>query len=182
MRSRRTRSTNRGGFTLVELLVAVTILSVGVSLTANTLVSTGRIVPMNRDSARALDGALSVLEEIRGVGFDEVFARYNDDPADDPDGPGTAPGRHFAVEGLRATAADLDGLVGRIEFPEAGGELREDFDDVRLGMPRDLDLDEVVDTADHATNYAVLPFRVRLDWRSNSGDRSFEVHYVIVRP
>lgn len=179
---RPTRPTSRSAFTLVELMVVVTILTIGLSLTANTLTSTGRLVPMNRETARALESATAMSEMLRSTTFTEIYARFNDDPDDDPDGAGTAPGASFAAEGLKARPDDADGFVGRIVFPEQDGELREDVDDEDLGLPRDLNLDGSVDALDHSADYEILPYRVRIEWRGRTGDRSIEIHSAVVRP
>ena len=52
--------------------------------------------------------------------FREIWRRYNSNPADDPGGPGTAPGNNFAVPLLRPLPGDADGLPGEIFFPEIG--------------------------------------------------------------
>jgi hypothetical protein len=41
-------------------------------------------------------------------------------------------------------------------------------------MPRDLDGDGVVDALNHATNYVLLPVRVRVAWRGVSGARQLD--------
>jgi len=175
------RPSARTGFTIVELLVVVVILATGISMLSNTVATVGRLHPVNQENVRALLAVRSMSEELRGVPFDEVFALYNDDPADDP-GPGAAPGAGFAVPGLDPQTADPDGLVGRVVFPEAGGVLREDVVDRELGMPRDLDLDGFVDGADHAADYEILPIRIELSWRGRNGDRDFAVCTALVRP
>ena len=141
-----------------------------------------RLAPVNRETARAVDSARSMLEAVRAEEFADVFALYNDDPADDPAGAGTAPGAGFAAFGLGARTNDADGLVGAVEFPTIGGELREDIIDASLGMPRDLDGDGVIDALDHSGDYEVLPFRVRLDWSGATGARTLVVHTSMVAP
>jgi hypothetical protein len=149
---------------LIELLVATTILGVALHMTAAALVNTGRVEPQQRETSAALDAARELYERMRSVEAGRLFALYNQDPADDPDGPGTAPGADLAVPALRARADDADGFVGRVEFPALAGELREDVADRELGMPRDLDLDGVLDDLDHAGDYRILPFRIVLEW------------------
>jgi len=141
-------------------------------MTVQTLVSVNRLSPANRETTEALAAAKNIVEEMRGVDFTEVYARYNDDPSDDP-ALGSSPGGDFAAGDLVARAADADGLVGRIEFPTIGGELREDVDDRDLGLPRDLSGDGIEDSADHATDYAILPVRIRIEWSGRSGDRAY---------
>lgn len=158
----------RQGMTVIELLVTMTILATALHMTAAALINTGRVEPKQREASLALDAARDLSELLRSEDPARLFARYNDDPDDDPDGPGTAPGGHFAVKGLDPREDDADGFVGRVEFPTLGSELREDLEDRDLGLPRDLDLDGTIDDLDHGTNYRVLPYRLVLEWRGQS--------------
>jgi prepilin-type N-terminal cleavage/methylation domain-containing protein len=180
--SRHPHSRRAAGFTLVEVLVVVAIVTVGLGLMTNTLVAVGELGPVSRETSVAMDSARSVVEEMRAVDFDSIFSTYNADPDDDPGGAGTAPGASFAVPGLDLVVGDADGLAGEIVFPLVGGELREDSADWRLGHPRDLNLDGVVDGDDRAADYEILPFVVRVSWRGRSGARSIELYSAIVRP
>ena len=172
----------RAGLTLVELLVVMAILTVAIGAMTDTVVSVTQLGPVNQETARALDAARGVAETLGGVPFDEVVARYNDDPDDDPDGAGTAPGRHFQVRWLDARPDDPDGFVGEVILPLVGGELREDLVDDDLGTPCDLNGDGAVDGADHAGDYALLPVVVRLQWQGTTGPRALSFPTTLVRP
>jgi prepilin-type N-terminal cleavage/methylation domain-containing protein len=172
----------RAGFTLVEVLVVVAIVTVGLGLMTNTLVAVGELGPVSRETSIAMDSARSMVEELRAVDFDAIFATYNDDPEDDPGGPGTAPGSAFAVSGLDLVDGDADGVAGEIAFAVLGAKLREDSADWRLGHPRDLNLDGAVDGDDHSGDYEILPFVVRVRWKGRSGNRSIDLYSAIVRP
>jgi prepilin-type N-terminal cleavage/methylation domain-containing protein len=164
----------RRGFSLVEMLVAVTVLIIvagGALLALLTSLSLGR---STRETSLALDAARGVIEAMRSEEPDEVFALYNANPGDDPGGaPG--PGNAFGVPGLDAVPGDPDGLPGQIEFPGDGISLREDGFDDALGMPRDLDGDGVTDAADHALDYSILPVRVRVRWTGSAGVREIVI-------
>jgi type II secretory pathway pseudopilin PulG len=185
------------GLSLVEVVVALSVLIVAASIFCQTLLSTTRVRQCNRESTLAADAARVVLEEMRNEPFLEIFREYNEDTKDDPGGIGTGPGHRFDVDGLEA----IDGApsVGRVLFPSvavqttvsSGGggklgsfggtttvtqyQLREDLQDASLGMPRDLDGDNVIDALDHAKNYLLLPVRVRLEWKSGNSTRRFEI-------
>ena len=59
--------------------------------------------------------------------------------------------------------------------------LREDSADESLGMPRDLDGDKLVDSANHAADYVVLPVRVCIEWKGATGDMSLDLYNEFVK-
>lgn len=150
------------GYSLVEILVVLTILTLAGAMFARALASVHRLDPMVDETSLASEQARIVIESMRNRPFAQVFALYNDDPADDPGGPGTAPGSGFDVPGLVAPPGSA--TVGRVQFPSPGPALRESADDEGLGMPRDLDGDGQVDGNDHSGDYIILPVRIRLEW------------------
>jgi len=155
----------------------VFLLVAGAVVTA--LVVSSALNMTNRETALASRAAQSIIEELKGTAFDEVFVRYNTTAADDP-ALGTSPGDGFAVEGLDLQADDADGFVGSIEFPGTGATLREDGEDVELGMPRDLNGDgPPLDVDDHADDYRILPVRIVIRWSGQNGDRTFELVTVL---
>jgi hypothetical protein len=161
----------------------VTVLAVALGAIVSTLTASIFLGDANRESHLAMLAARSAVEQLRGEPFAQAFATFNADPSDDPGGPGTAPGSGFDVPGLSPQRGDPDGRVGQILFPGDGSQLREDAADPGLGLPRDLSGDGLVDAADHATDYVLLPLRVRLRWRGKSGDREVEyVTYLAERP
>jgi type II secretory pathway pseudopilin PulG len=172
----------RAAFSIIEVMLVLTILTVGIGMFAGTLGSVMGLGPSLRESARATESARSAVESLRALPFDQVWATYNADPADDPGGAGTAPGAAFDIAGLSPVPGDPDGRVGRIVFPELGGELREDVADDGLGTPRDLNLDGAVDGADHAGDYRVLPVLVRVEWKGKGPARQLDLHTTIAAP
>jgi type II secretory pathway pseudopilin PulG len=59
--------------------------------------------------------------------------------------------------------------------------LREDFVDARLGLPRDLNGDSLIDDLDHSLDYVVLPVHVRISWRGAFGPRHYDLYTQIAR-
>lgn len=205
-RSRRVRAR---GTTLIELMVVMSVMLVAVSIFYQMVISTNRLRVLNHENAVAVEAARAVIEQLRNEDFADVWKLYNPDPSDDPGGAGSAPGHRFEVADLEPLDSALDGCVGEIVFPSelveiSGGagagklvgslvggggvlgavsvsqwQLREDFVDDELGMPRDLDGDSVVDDANHARNYLILPVRIRLEWEGVFGPRTLDLYTMI---
>jgi len=163
-------------------MVVSAILVLALGEISRSLLTVGRLEASNRETGLALDAATSVLERLRALPFDEVLSSYDSSPANDPAGPGTAPGSLFAVQGLDLRPDDPDGFVGCLELPLLGGELREDFVDVELGMPRDLNGDGIIDADDHAAGHDVLPVRIVVEWRGPEGPRSLSLTTTLADP
>lgn len=169
----------RGGFTMVEVAIGTVILTVAITGLLCVVVSYARLVRTNRESAIAQQAARAMIEKLQDGTFSQVFALYNANPADDPAGNGTAAGKDFVVTGLDAAPGDADGKVGEVIFPTVGNALREDVVDGDLSMPRDLNADGLTDAVDHATNYRLLPVRIRLRWRGATGNRTMVINHLL---
>jgi prepilin-type N-terminal cleavage/methylation domain-containing protein len=177
---RRTVRPARAGMTLLEVMVSLSISLVAMGMFSSALVSTSRMGADKRMTALAANAARSAIEDMRAAPHAERFAQFNADPADDPEGAGTAPGRYFEVPGLDARADDPDGFVGEILIPTIEGKLREDAVDDRLGLPRDLNGDTLVDQENHAGDYVILPVTVRIEWRGVTGPRRIEMSSMLI--
>ena len=118
LRTRRRSASRRAGFTILEIMIASSLMVVGVAALSGSILSGTRLSNNKQESADAHNGIRAILETLQGEDFADVYARYNADPADDPGGAGTAPGQNFAVPGLNALAGDADGFVGQITFPD----------------------------------------------------------------
>lgn len=179
-RGRRGSAVRRGngGFTLIELSVALMVATLAAGAIATTLTSSVSLSRSNRERATAHDAAALVLQQIRSETFSEVFARYNATAADDP-AAGVSPGAAFDVLGLRPTTNDADGRVGQVLFPGDGLELRENLADRWLGTPRDLDGDGAATAGDHAAGYRILPVRVRVSWQGPGGTHNVDLVTVL---
>ena len=171
------------GFALLEIMFALTILTVAFVAISQSMVGAMSLNRVNHESAIVQDALRERVEVLQGTAvFEEIFIRYNSDPGDDPL-LGLAPGSGFAVRGLTPVPSDPDGFVGEIFFPTLqtvdGLELREDVNVPELGLSRDLDADGEIDTLDHADDYRLLPVLVRLRWRVGEGERSAEVRTIL---
>jgi len=171
------RTPRRDGFTIVELLLVVSVLTTALLVLSLSMTSSMALKDTNRETALAADGAREVIERLQGhEDFSQVFALYNADPGDDPPGI-SAPGSTFRVWGLDPQLNDPDGMVGEIRFPveEGGLALREDLEDPSLGMPRDLNGDGDIDSLDHSLDYRLLPVQVQVRWTGRNGPRGLTV-------
>ncbi|MSR62805.1 MAG: hypothetical protein EXS08_10220 [Planctomycetes bacterium] len=199
---------------LVEVVVALSVLVVAASIFGQMLISTTRLRQVNHQNALAADAARVVLERMRNEPLLEVYRDFNEDPKDDPKGIGTGPGHLFDVPGLEAAEGAPGGRVGRVYLPSvavevagssgtggasgvSGGkkglgggtddsaagagatqvqwQLREDFGEQSLGMPRDLDGNNKIEAADRSKGYILLPVKVRIEWKSGTATRHFEL-------
>lgn len=180
-----TAQSGRSGFSMVEVAILTVLLLVAVGGLSGAVLSSVRLSRATEESALAADAARALAARMQSGTFSELFRRYNADPDDDPDGPGTAPGAAFDVLGLTARTGDADGRVGRIVFPSVptgigtGEVLREDVVDERLGMPRDLTGNgNTLDATDR--DYLVLPARLIVEWSGTSGNRQVELDVLVV--
>jgi prepilin-type N-terminal cleavage/methylation domain-containing protein len=157
----------RCAFSLVEVTVVIAILSVAVTLFGQSMLASAKLDPVSEETRLAAEGARVQLEDMRALSFEQLFRSYNEDPADDPGGAGSAPGAWFAIPGLKPPPGAL--AVGHVMFPTVGGALQESFADETLGMPHDLDGDGIIDGNDHSGDAIILPVRIQLEWASKSG-------------
>jgi len=175
----------RAGFSLVETLLATVVLAVALAGALGSITSSALLGESTRGITQAYLAAHEKLEELKALPARDVFALFNDDPSDDPDGPGTAPGPGFAVAGLDPAPGDADGLAGEVRLPADPAEaslLIESNDLPEFGLPRDLDADGATDDEDHAGDYVLLPVRVRIEWGGPGGRRNLTLETVLCAP
>jgi prepilin-type N-terminal cleavage/methylation domain-containing protein len=172
----------RAGFSLVEVMLVMVVLTVAVSMLSGLVATTASMGPLQIQNALASEAARAQLERLRTEQVGKIFALFNEDPSDDPAGPGTAPGCHFDVPGLSPRLQDEDGLCGLVRFPVQGGHLRETGGDRSLGMPRDLDLDGFIGMDPVDKTYRILPLEIRIEWQHGEAVRSYSLYSMLVRP
>ena len=176
------RRGRRAGLSLLEVTIGFTVLVVSLTAFVRVIASSNQATTTTHEGTLAKEAARMMLETVQAAPFDEAFALYNDDPEDDPDGVGSAPGAGFAVDGLAPRAGDEDGLAGSVRFPTldgAPGVLREDLIMPAVGLPRDLNGDGQIDGADRSGDYELLPVIVRVEWVGSSGDSQLEFKTLI---
>ena len=70
--------------------------------------------------------------------------------------------------------------IGQVLLPGDGAVLDETFEQPKFGLPRDLNGDLHILPGDCSMDYLVLPVTVRVEWRSQLGDRSLEVSTLLM--
>jgi len=165
----------RGGFSQIEVLCATAVLMVAALGFSRAMVASMHLADSTREHALAIEAARRVLEELQDAEFSDLWELYNANSADDPAGLGSAPGANFAVDGLTPAGDDADGFCGSIEFATTDGQLIETAELGEFGLPRDLDGDGTLDSADHAADYKLLPVRVVVRWATDGGPMQVEV-------
>ncbi len=153
------------GWSLVELLFALMLLSIGVVAFMLALSSSMRLARSSREKDLAVNGTRKMMEAVRNYAFSEIFSAYDD--------------YNFDVEGLNACSSDADGHVGKVIIANSGSELRENITDDDFGLPRDLNGDGSTDGADHSGDYTLLPVTVRIEWLGAAGDMDFEMKILL---
>lgn len=172
---------SRQGGSIVELVVAVAVIMAGLLAFSRAMTESLALGAQNRQTALATAAAQGIVEELYAADIGRVFALYNDEPDDDPDGSGTAPGARFTAAGLLARPQD-NGWQGKIFFPTKDGspsELREDLIDSKLRVPLDLNLDGGLDDLDHSGDYRILPVLIRVAWQDGRDERELEVTTIL---
>jgi hypothetical protein len=175
--SRSANRSARSGFALVEIMVAGTVLLIGILAVSS---ATWRVHKLRHETAeqRVAENRLrSVAEEIRSIA---AIARQDPDTwaatvvgAFDPGG---FPGGDFETSGLDPLeGADFTGSIEVvIDETETDADLG-----VQLGLPRDLDGDGLANNPDVSGTATILPIIIRIQWTGKVGTRSL-VHGINV--
>ncbi len=184
-KTRHRRLRDQRGFGLLDNLLAMAVFSISAMGFLQVTVASKGLHRENMNLEQATGAARQLLEDMRAVNASEVFARYNDDPNDDPDGVNTAPGSNITVhvgdDGENAWSEEHEAQMGtepitcNITFPTVGGQVREDLDMPELGLPADLNGDGEIDGEDHSDDYEYLPVLIT----ANTANGSFVVHSVM---
>ena len=173
------------GFGLLEVALALLVIAVATLGSVSWTLSGMNLEKENRERADGHDALRQLVEEIQALPFDEVFARCNADPADDPDGAGTARGGRFTIESTRADRF-LDAtyvapesvmfqrareLEVTIEFPvDVEGRLVESAQGSDWGdQAWDLDGNGEISSDPLTGTYQLLPVYIRVDWIGAGG-------------
>ena len=169
------RDKSQRGISLIEVMISFLILTVAVLILSSTITASVAHTGSKRERALAAEALMNTLESMHAVPFEDLFALYNADPGDDPEGPGTAPGNRFHVpqlDPLPMALKDDEAWVGEIILPGQGPELFENVELPDLGLPRDLNGDLAIRETDVSDRYQILPVIVRVRWLSAKSART----------
>jgi prepilin-type N-terminal cleavage/methylation domain-containing protein len=177
----------KSGMTLIEVSVALPIVLVALGMFLQMLTAGLGVRNSSSETWAASCAAQDVLERMRNTEFRDLFQQFNADPMDDIAGPGTAHGHLFAAVGLKAAKPDENEFVGEVVLPfvNAGTnvapmwQVREDHVNADLGLPRDLNSDNLVDSLNHVADFSVLPILIRVRWQGRWGPRTFTLSTVL---
>lgn len=153
------------GLTLVEVMVALSVLAIGVLAAMSALIAITTLENANHEELVAINVARQKLAELQTAPFVSVFAFY---------GP-TSNAKYFTV-------SELEGGTGRIIFPvNSAGKLDETIVDANLGMPQDLNGNGTRTDTDVSAKYTLLPVRIHLQWNSTTGMRELDVNTMLTK-
>lgn len=158
---------SRGGFALIEMAIAVSILVIGLVTLLSATSGMHRLRHQNRDRSVAQNGMRTMAERIHARSYG-----LTGDPATWSSrligifGPGGSFGDTFEVQGLNLplgaqTLGTIQIVTDETATDQALG--------AQLGMPRDLDGDGLVASTDVRQGARLLPVILRLRWRGQSG-------------
>lgn len=177
-----TAAAARAGMSLIEVMVSLLVITVATYILTYTIMASVAHTGSKREKNLAVEAATNMIEGLRACPPQDIFALYNETPADDPYGEGTSPGSIFAIPGLdpQQDAQGRDLPLGQILMPGDGMVLDESIEDARFGLPRDLDGSMFIEEGNCADRYIFLPLTVRVQWNGKLGNRHVEIATVIV--
>lgn len=183
----RSGARSEAGFTLLELMIAVVVIVVAFFGLLLSLHYGSVLNETARQLQLAHAGARQALEAVRAYEFQYIYQNFNADTTDDPNGPGSAQttlfplntalndniGNNFVVANLPPVAADPDGVVGAIVFPEATDTgnivLSEQGQDPFLSI-LDLNGNGTTNDLNVSNDYLLLPVTVMVQWQGLFGE------------
>jgi len=162
MSSVQARYRRGAGFTVIEVVMTMAMISIALLALMSVVISSMTLVEANRQDSLAVNAARDKVAEMAAKPFDKVFSSYKN--------------HTFTVTGLQRPGG---GDPGRVIFPMNGSNLSETVADAKLLMPRDLNMDGDASDTNVSLNYQILPVKVRVNWETVQGPRTLEVNVVL---
>ena len=169
------RASAKAGFSLLEVIVGLTILTIGMLAMTSTTLGTYRL--RDSDSSR-----LAARNAIASVSREVDLVASSIDPDSGP----------WAQQVIDAFASpndliDVPGLTpwqgenSVISIEIVSSETVSDMDTgVALGLPRDLDRDGLANNSDVSETGRMLPVIVRARWNTSAGPRQLEQGFYVL--
>lgn len=179
-RSTPSRHVRRSGFGLVDICVALVVLSISLGILVSSVFSGIRMAKSDQETAAANQALRSAMTRLEAAPAREVFAVCNLDASDDLQGQSAS--SYLAIPTYALTDREGGALSITASFPvldQAPGVLREDLDLPELGLPRDLNGDGTIDSGDHADDFVLLPILLTLEWDGPSGAHSVRMATIL---
>lgn len=110
----------QGGFSLIEIMVSMSVVSIGALMSMSLMVSSISLDVNNRQTNAETADVRAVVENVEGMDFEDLWTSFNADPNDDPDGVGTASGPDQDWFRDLPAAAALGGGTANSHNPFAG--------------------------------------------------------------
>ena len=167
-RARGEHGDRRGGFTLVEIGLAMTVLMIALMAMSASTLRMNSLRRQNRERAIAQNMIRAISEQVHATA-DRLRRTSNDWSGDFVSAlaDGGSMGNTFSVGEL--TPRTEQPTVGTIELV-VDETATDDELGFELGMPRDLDGDGAIDNADVSATARLFPVVVRTRWTGVSGD------------
>lgn len=179
---------NQAGFTMVEMIIAIVIITFGLVALVGTVPSMIKISGIAREKQIALSAARSKLDEMRAVGFPDpgnpsatsFFNTY-------PDGTTfTALGLPQPSSGNQGTIRYLNEEQGSLFFSQPEARRRFDLGDaswVDFSLALDCDLDGFSRETENAhVAFRAFPVQVSVRWKNELGvDQAVELTTLLYR-
>jgi prepilin-type N-terminal cleavage/methylation domain-containing protein len=150
------------GFTIVETVMAMTLISVALLALMQTVLSSMALVEVNRQDALVQAEIRKQFADVQAMSFYSVFTNKT---------------------GATFTVAGVAGSVGQILFPvNSAGNLDETLSDSQFqncGFPRDLDMNGIVSNTNANLKYKILPVKIRVTWPTIQGTRKVEYNTIL---
>ena len=153
----------KGGFTLIETMMAMTMIAVALLALMHAVVSSMRLVEANRQDAVAMNHAREKIAEIESKDFETIFDLYKN---------------HTWIPEMQTGNSR-----GRVLLPINGSgnldETRSPSQFINMGFPRDINMDgDATDTNVNLT-YRILPIKIVISWETVQGARSVEFNTIL---
>ena len=189
---------HESGLTLIEVMIAISIMSIALFGLLAAMFSSSRLIEANKEEMLATNAARQIMARLKDEPFDQVFAsmggadaqgivqsefdEYTEQTGETTDTYDQSQlSNTFYVDGMNTSDGDP---VGTIYFPTGqtvSGEygLLEYLPYGEIGMPRDLNGDGTIDQADHSDDYMILPVMVEVRWEGVLGERSIQLFTIL---